>query len=184
MITVSDEIRPESRQIVSSLHKEGLKEVIMLTGDNNRVAKTLSGDIGLDGYFAELLPQDKANIVNGIKKAHGTTIMVGDGVNDAPALAAANVGIAMGATGSDAALETADIALMSNDLSRLPYTIKLGRYTLLIIKENVAFAIAVKIIFITLAVLGLANLWMAVFADTGASLIVILNGMRLIKTKP
>ena len=184
MITVSDEIRPESRQIVSSLHKEGLKEVIMITGDNHRVAKTLSDDLGLDGYFAELLPQDKANIVNGIKKAHGTTIMVGDGVNDAPALAAAHVGIAMGATGSDAALETADIALMSNDLSRLPYTIKLGRYTLLIIKENVAFAIAVKAIFITLAVLGLANLWMAVFADTGASLIVILNGMRLIKTKP
>ncbi len=184
MITVSDEIRPESRQIVSGLHKAGLKEVIMLTGDNKRVAKALSGDIGLDGYFAELLPEDKANIVNGIKKAHGTTIMVGDGVNDAPALAAANVGIAMGATGSDAALETADIALMSNDLSRLPYTIKLGRYTLLIIKENVAFAIAVKIIFITLAVLGLANLWMAVFADTGASLIVIMNGMRLIKTKP
>lgn len=184
LITVSDEIRPESRQIVSDLHKEGLKEVIMLTGDNKRVAKAISNDIGLDGYFAELLPQDKANIVNGIKKAHGTTVMVGDGVNDAPALAASNVGIAMGATGSDAALETADIALMSNDLSRVEYTIRLGRYTLSIIKENVIFAIAIKAVFIGLAVFGLANLWMAVFADMGASLIVTLNGMRLITTKP
>jgi Cd2+/Zn2+-exporting ATPase len=184
MITVTDEIRPESRQIVSALHRQGLKEVIMLTGDNKRVAKALSADIGLDGYFAELLPEDKAKIVNGIKKAHGVTVMVGDGVNDAPALAASNVGIAMGATGSDAALETADIALMSNDLSRVEYTIRLGKYTLVIIKENVMFAIAIKVVFITLAVFGLANLWMAVFADMGASLIVTLNGMRLITTKP
>lgn len=183
VIAISDEVRPESRQIVSDLHMAGLKEVIMLTGDNKRMAKSIADDIGLDGYFAELLPEDKANIVRGIKKAHGNVIMVGDGVNDAPALVASNVGIAMGATGSDTALENADIALMANDLSRVGYTIKLGRRTLTIIKENVAFAIAIKALFIGLAVFGLANLWMAVFADMGASLIVILNGMRLIRTR-
>ncbi|HTX44157.1 MAG TPA: HAD-IC family P-type ATPase, partial [Methanocella sp.] len=183
VIAISDEVRPESRKIVSDLHARGLKEVIMLTGDNKRIAKSIASDIGLDGYFAELLPEDKARIVRGIKKAHGNVVMVGDGVNDAPALAASNVGIAMGATGSDTALETADIALMANDLSKVDYIINLGRRTLTIIKENVTFAIAIKALFIGLAVFGLANLWMAVFADMGASLIVILNGMRLIRTR-
>lgn len=183
VIAISDEVRPESRQVVADLHKRGLKEVIILTGDNKRMAKSIASELGLDGYFAELLPEDKAMIVKGIKKAHGNVVMVGDGVNDAPALAASNVGIAMGATGSDTALETADIALMANDLSKVDYVIKLGQYTLTIIKENVAFAIAIKAIFIGLAVFGMANLWMAVFADMGASLIVILNGMRLIRTR-
>jgi Cd2+/Zn2+-exporting ATPase len=180
VIAISDEIRPESRKLVESLHEAGIKEVIMLTGDNMRMAKAIANDIGLDGYFAELLPEEKATIVRGIRKAHGNVVMVGDGVNDAPALVASNVGIAMGATGSDTALENADIALMSNDLSRVDYAIKLGRKTLRIIKENVGFAIAIKALFICLAMLGLANLWMAVFADVGASLIVILNGMRLL----
>lgn len=180
VIAISDEIRPESRQLVSDLHKAGLKEVIMLTGDNKRMAKAIASDIGLDGYFADLLPEEKANIVRGIRKAYGNVIMVGDGVNDAPALVASNVGIAMGATGSDTALENADIALMANDLSKVDYAIRLGRQTLKIIKENVGFAIAIKALFIGLAVLGVANLWMAVFADMGASLIVILNGMRLL----
>jgi Cd2+/Zn2+-exporting ATPase len=183
VIAISDEVRPESRKLVQDLHESGLKEVIMITGDNKRMARSIADGIGLDGYFAELLPGDKASIVKGIKKAHGNVIMVGDGINDAPALAASNVGIAMGATGSDTALETADIALMANDLTKVDYTIKLGRRTLSIIKENVAFAILIKAIFITLAVFGLANLWMAVFADMGASLIVILNGMRLLRTK-
>jgi Cd2+/Zn2+-exporting ATPase len=183
VIAISDEIRPESRKLVHDLHGSGLKEVVMLTGDNKRTAKAITSDIGLDGYFAELLPEEKANIVKGIRKAHGNVIMVGDGINDAPALAASNVGIAMGATGSDTALETADIALMSNDLSKVDYTIKLGRRTLGIIKQNVAFAIAIKALFIGLAVFGMANLWMAVFADMGASLIVILNGMRLLRKR-
>ncbi|BAI61442.1 cadmium-transporting ATPase [Methanocella paludicola SANAE] len=182
VIAISDEVRPESRELVKDLHKSGLKEVVMLTGDNNRMAKAIASDIGLDGYFGELLPEEKANIVKGIRKAHGNVIMVGDGVNDAPALAASNVGIAMGATGSDTALETADIALMANDLTKVDYTIRLGRHTLSIIKQNVIFAIAIKAVFIGLAVFGMANLWMAVFADMGASLIVILNGMRLIRT--
>jgi Cd2+/Zn2+-exporting ATPase len=182
VIAISDEVRPESRKLVADLHESGLREVVMLTGDNTRTAKAIAANIGLDGYFAELLPQDKANIIKGIRKAHGNVIMVGDGINDAPALAASNVGIAMGATGSDTALETADIALMANDLTKVDYTIKLGRRTLRIIKENVGFAIAIKAVFIVLAVFGLANLWMAVFADMGASLIVILNGMRLLRT--
>ena len=180
VLAISDEVRPESRQL-SDLHRTGIKEVIMLTGDNKRMARSIASDIGLDGYFAELLPEEKANIVKGIRKAHGNVIMVGDGINDAPALVASNVGIAMGATASDTALENADIALMANDLSKLDYTISLGRRTLTIIKENVAFAIAIKALFIGLAVFGLANLWMAVFADMGASLIVILNGMRLLR---
>lgn len=183
VISIFDELRPESRQVVSSLHRSGVKEVLMITGDNEKTARAISEMIGLDGYYAGLLPADKASLIDKLKEKFGKVVMVGDGVNDAPALAKSNVGIAMGATGSDTALETADIALMSNDISKLEFIIKLGQKTLSIIKENIAFAIFIKALFIILAISGLANLWMAVFADMGASLIVILNGMRLLRVR-
>ena len=139
------------------------------------------GRLGVDEVYSGLLPEDKLRIVRLIMKKYGKLAMVGDGINDTPALAAATLGIAMGAAGTDTALETADIALMGDDLANLPYIIRLGRSTLQIIKQNIAFSLLVKGVFIALTFAGLTSLWMAVFADTGASLLVVLNGMRLFK---
>lgn len=183
VIAISDRVRPDSALAVSGLHKAGIKEVVMLTGDNERVAKAISDHIGLDGYQAGLLPQDKVAGIKKLMDRNGEVIMVGDGINDAPALAAASVGIAMGATGSDTALETADVALMSNDLLKVDFAIRLGRKTLSIIKQNITMSVLIKAVFISLAVFGMATLWMAVFADVGASLLVTLNGMRLLRVK-
>ncbi len=151
----------------------------MLSGDNNRVARAVAEKLGLDAYFGELLPEKKVDTVRALARQYGKVAMVGDGVNDAPALAAANVGIAMGVAGSDTALETADIALMADDLGKLTHIIKLSRKTVGIIKQNIVFSLVVKGVFVLLTVIGLANLWMAILADTGASIIVTLNGMRL-----
>ncbi|MGA9141066.1 MAG: HAD-IC family P-type ATPase, partial [Methanocella sp.] len=150
-------------------------------GDSESTARVIAGKTGVDEYYAGLLPQDKVARIAEMKKKYGHVAMVGDGVNDAPALAEANIGIAMGATGSDTAIETADIALMSNDLTRLEYLIRLGRRTMGIIWQNVTFSLVIKVAFIALTLIGLSNLWMAMFADTGAAIIVILNGMRLLR---
>ncbi len=153
----------------------------MLTGDSESTARVIAGKTGVDEYYAGLLPQDKVARITELKRKYGHVAMVGDGVNDAPALAEADIGIAMGATGSDTAIETADIALMSNDLTRLEYLVRLGRRTMGIIWQNVTFSLVVKLAFIALTLIGLSNLWMAMFADTGAAIIVILNGMRLLR---
>ena len=183
IIGLADELRPGARDAVSRLRREGVSHVIMLTGDNLNTARAIAAQTGVDEFHAELLPEDKVRAIDALRRAHGPVAMVGDGVNDAPALAAADVGIAMGAAGTDAALETADVALMADDLSKLPYLRRLGRATVRNVRANIAFSLALKAVFLALAVAGVATLWMAVVADMGASLLVIANGLRLLRIR-
>ncbi len=179
-VTLEDQIRQGLVETLEELRENGIQRLVMLTGDNKETARGIAGRIGIDGYRAEQLPQDKVSAIEELKANHELVAMVGDGINDAPALASASVGIAMGVIGSDAALETADIALMSDDLSKLPVILRLGKRTLRIIRQNIGFALITKVVFLTLAPLGYVNLWMAVAADMGASLLVIFNGLRLL----
>jgi Cd2+/Zn2+-exporting ATPase len=181
IIALADRTRESGRDAVDMLRKQGVERVVMLTGDNQATADALAKELGVDESFAELLPADKVAEVQKLKRAHGTVAMVGDGVNDAPALAAADIGIAMGAAGTGAALETADIALMADELLKIPFTIRLGRATVRNIRMNVGLSLALKAVFLALAVTGSATLWMAVVADMGASLLVIANGLRLLR---
>jgi len=179
LIAVMDRIRDSTIPTMTELRRKGIKTV-MITGDNERTAKAIAERIGIAEYRAELLPEDKVNIIEELSKEYGHVAMVGDGVNDAPALAKANVGIAMGAIGSDISLETADIALMQDDLSKIPYLIELSKKTLRIVKENVLASILIKGSFAILVFPGLVTLWLAVaIGDMGLSLAVILNAMRL-----
>lgn len=178
-IAVADTLRDNSTEALTSLRDAGVQNMAMLTGDNKQVAAAIAEKLNIDAYYSELLPEDKVSALKKIAGKYGSVAMVGDGVNDAPALATANVGIAMGVAGSDTALETADIALMSDDLSKLAYVMKLSRKTVAIIKQNVTFSLVVKLLFVMGTFLGFVNLWLAVLADTGASLLVTLNGMRL-----
>ena len=180
LLSIVDGIRPQSAAAIAALKRGGIEHLIMLTGDNERVAEAVAGETGLTGILSRLLPEAKVDAVRTLRKRYGMVAMVGDGVNDAPALAAADIGIAMGAAGTDTALETADVALMRDDLGALAGFFALGRRTRSTIRVNVAFSIVVKIVFLVLALTGTATLWMAVFADTGVSLLVILNGMRLL----
>jgi Cd2+/Zn2+-exporting ATPase len=182
MISVADQIRENSARTIHSLRKMGIERTYMLTGDNEGTARGIAEQIGDIDYLAERLPEDKVTAVKDLMKDHQTVAMVGDGINDAPALATSTVGIAMGAAGTDTALETADIALMADDLSKIPYTVKLSRRTLRIIKQNITFSLLVKAVFLAMIIPGWATLWMAVIADTGSSLLVILNGMRLLRS--
>ncbi|MEW5944944.1 MAG: heavy metal translocating P-type ATPase [bacterium] len=183
LITVSDRVRDGAARVIERLRSAGVRRVVMLTGDTPGTAQKVAAALGVDEYRAGLMPGDKVSAVRELLDSYGMVAMVGDGVNDAPALAASTVGIAMGAAGTDAALETADIALMADDLSQLPGTIRLGRTTRSTVKQNVVFALFTKLLFLALAGMGAATLWMAVFADMGASLIVIMNGMRLLKVR-
>jgi Cd2+/Zn2+-exporting ATPase len=155
--------------------------VSLLTGDNLRTAAALAQEMGIGDYHADLLPEEKAALIRDLRHRLGSVAMVGDGVNDAPALATASVGIAMGERGSDLALETADVVLMSDDLRRVVDAVGLGRATRRVIRENIGFALAVKALVLGLAVAGYASLWAAVVADLGASLLVIGNGLRLLR---
>lgn len=184
LIAVADRLRENSRQAVTGLKEVGINQIVMLTGDNRGTAQAIASELGITDIRAELLPEDKLDAVKGLLEKYGKVGMIGDGVNDAPALATATIGIAMGGAGTDTALETADIALMADDLSKLPFAMSLSRKALGIIKQNIWFALVVKAAFILLTFLGITNLWLAVLADTGAALVVIANGMRLMWVKP
>jgi Cd2+/Zn2+-exporting ATPase len=181
VITVADELRDSAPDAVQLLRTHGIAHVALLTGDEPSAARALAASVGVDEVRAGLLPEDKVAAVQDLRARFGALAMVGDGVNDAPALAAADVGIAMGAAGTDAALETADVALMSDELLRIPYAIRLSRAALRNIRANIAFSLVLKAAFLVMAVLGVATLWMAVVADSGASLIVIANALRLLR---
>ncbi len=183
VIAIADQIRPSALPAIRALRTNGLRRALMLTGDNQETARAVAERLTLDDYRAELLPNDKVKVVQELVASGQRVAFVGDGVNDAPALAAATVGIAMGAAGTDVALETADIALMADDLSHLPFAIRISRKTSAIIRQNIVFSLAIKAVFMMLALVGWATLWMAVAADMGASLAVIANGLRALRTK-
>jgi Cd2+/Zn2+-exporting ATPase len=184
LLAVADVIRENSRSAIESLKQAGIKKVVMLTGDNQRTAQAIANQLGIEDFRADLLPEDKVKAMKDLLDQHQKVAMVGDGVNDAPAMAISTVGIAMGAAGTDAALETADIALMADDLTKLSYAIKLSRKTLRIIKQNITLALVIKGLILLLVIPGWLTLWLAVVADMGSSLLVTLNGMRLLRDKP
>ncbi len=181
IIAVGDRLRPNARAAVAGLHAAGVTEVVMLSGDNQRTADYIARQVGIDVARGDLLPDQKVAAVKALREKHGVAGMVGDGVNDAPAMATASIGIAMGAAGTDAAIETADIVLMQDDLGKIADSIRLGRRTLGIIHFNITFALALKAVFLVLTLLGHASLWFAILADTGATLLVIANALRLLR---
>jgi Zn2+/Cd2+-exporting ATPase len=182
-VAVADRPRETAREAIELLRAQHVSSVAMLTGDHEQTAAAIARELKVDEYHAALLPERKQAMVESMRAAHGALMMVGDGVNDAPALAAADVGVAMGAAGSDAALETADVALMSDELLKLPYVLRLSRETLRNVRTNVAISLCLKAAFLALAIAGMATLWMAVLADTGATVIVVANALRLLRAR-
>ncbi len=180
-IGVADQPREAALDAIALLRTYGVQHIVLLTGDHEPAARALAQSLGVDEFRANLLPEDKVTAVAELRSRYGAVAMVGDGVNDAPALAAADVGIAMGVAGTDAALETADVALMADELLKIPYALRLSRATLRNIRANIAFSIVLKGAFMVMAIAGTATLWMAVAADMGASLIVIANALRLLR---
>jgi Cd2+/Zn2+-exporting ATPase len=181
LVALADEIRPGIAATLAELRAAGIEHLIMLTGDNRPTAEAVAAKAGIDEVRAELLPEDKVTAIEALVAKYGRVAMIGDGVNDAPALARATVGIAMGAAGTDAAIETADIALMADDLSKLPWLIRHSRRVLAVVRQNIAFSLAVKLAFVILTFAGISSLWGAIAADMGASLLVIFNGLRLLR---
>ncbi len=181
LFAVADTIRERSREAIAQLHRLGVA-TLMLTGDNAVVAATIARQAGIDEVRANLLPEDKLAAIGELRQHHGAVAMVGDGINDAPALAAADLGVAMGAAGTDTAMEAADILIMNDDLRRIPETIRLSRRTRTVLWQNIILALGIKAVFLVLAITGNATMWMAVFADMGASLLVVFNGLRLLRS--
>ena len=179
LFAVADTIKPSSQQAVAELKALGLV-VVMLTGDNTATAKSIAAQAGIDQAQGNLLPQDKLTAIQNLQKQHGATAMIGDGINDAPALAQADIGFAMGGAGTDTAMEAADVVVMNDDLRRIPETIRLSRKTHAVLWQNISLALGIKAVFLLLALFGSATMWMAVFADLGATLLVVANGLRLL----
>ena len=183
-IVISDTLKPDSEEAIRSLKAQGIRRTVMLTGDKEAVAGSVAGQIGIDDYYADLLPQDKVEILEkllGENRASEKLAFVGDGINDAPVLTRADVGIAMGAMGSDAAIEAADVVLMNDKPSDIVKAIAIARKTLSIVRQNIIFALGVKLLVLVLAAFGYANMWMAVFADVGVAFLAILNAMRCLR---
>ncbi len=182
LFAVADRIRESSRQAVAELEAAGLR-VVMLTGDNTVTARSVADQAGIGEVHAELLPQDKLDRIEQLS-AGARVAMVGDGINDAPALSAAHLGFGMGGAGSDTALEAADVLVMNDDLRKVPETIRLSQRTWAILWQNITLALGIKLVFLVLALFDQATMWMAVFADMGASLLVVFNGLRLLGHRP
>ena len=180
ILAIGDAIRADAPNAVKSLYEAGLKKVVMLSGDNQRTANAIAKQAGIEEAYGDLMPEDKISRIKGLLETYQFVGMIGDGVNDAPAMAASTVGIAMGRVGTDTAIETADLILMQDDLSQVVGAVRLGRKTLSIIRANIGFSLAVKAIFLVLALFGHTSLWLAVLADTGATMIVIANALRLL----
>ena len=179
IISIADTIRPEAKQLVSDLHSQGIEHIVMLTGDNRRSAQAVADELGLDGHYSELLPEDKVSSLEDLSAKYGQTAMVGDGINDAPALASADPGIAIGAAGADVAMETADVVLMSDDIGKLSYAMGLSRATSNNVKQNVIFAIIIVIVLLAGVLLQEVNMSLGLLVLEGSVLLVILNAMRL-----
>jgi Cd2+/Zn2+-exporting ATPase len=183
ILALADQLRRESRQAIADLRAAGIQHVALLTGDNRATAEAIARQVGADTVRSEVLPDQKLEAVRALRAEFGSLAMVGDGVNDAPAMAASNVGVAMGVAGSDVALETADVALMTDDLSKLPFVMRLGRAAVRVIRQNIAFALLIKAVAIAAVFPGWLTLWLAVLGDMGASVLVTLNGMRLLSVR-
>jgi Cd2+/Zn2+-exporting ATPase len=181
IFAVADTIKESSREAITDLHRLGVTSV-MLTGDNVATATSIARQAGIDDARGNLLPEDKLAAIEELQGRYGPTAMTGDGINDAPALARADIGVAMGAAGTDTAMEAADVVIMNDDLRRIPETIRLSRQTHAVLWQNIALALGIKVVFLGLAVFGNATMWMAVFADMGASLLVVANGLRTLRT--
>ena len=183
LIELRDRIRPDAKGVVARLHAQGVKKIIMLTGDNERTARAVAAEVGIDEVRAELLPEDKVTAIEELVANYDVVAMIGDGVNDAPAMARAHFAIAMGAVGSDAAIETADIALMTDDIAKVPWLVGHSRRTMNVIHQNIGIALATKALFVGLTAFGMATMWGAIAADVGVSLLVVPNALRLLRAK-
>lgn len=183
IFAVADTIKESSREAIAELHALGVASV-MLTGDNVATAKAIARQAGIDDARRNLLPDDKLAAIEELQKQYGYVAMTGDGINDAPALARSNIGFAMGGAGTDTAMEAADVVIMNDDLRRIPEAIRLSRKTQAILWQNIALALGIKAVFLLLALFNGATMWMAVFADMGASLLVVFNGLRVLRAKP
>jgi Zn2+/Cd2+-exporting ATPase len=183
-VALADAVRPQASGALAALRSLGMRRLIMLTGDNEPAAAAVAGAVGVDAFHAQLLPEDKVGLIKTLRKRYGRVAMVGDGVNDAPALALANVGIAMGAAGSDVALETADIALMSDDIAKLSEVVDLSRRTMRVVKQNMVFSLGVVGFLIIATFGGYLTLTLGIIGHQGSALAVIFNGMRLLRTTP
>ncbi len=180
IISIADTIRPEAKKLVTDLHAQGLEQIVMLTGDNRRAAQAVANELGLDGQYSELLPEDKVSALADLSEKYGEAAMVGDGINDAPALASADLGIAIGAAGADVAMETADVVLMSDDIGRLSYAMGLSRATSNNVKQNLIFAIIVVVVLLAGVLIQTVNMSLGMLVHEGSVLLVILNAMRLL----
>ncbi|HBY58193.1 MAG TPA: heavy metal translocating P-type ATPase, partial [Solibacterales bacterium] len=183
VMDVVDQPRPEARAVVGELKTLGVARTVMLSGDGSRLASRLAGEVGLDEAHGDLLPDEKAAMIRGFRERFGVTAMVGDGLNDAHAISEASIGIALGPKGTDVALENADVVVMADGLGQIPFLVRHSQRALRVVKENILFALALKVVFLALAAAGVATLWMAIVADTGATLLVTFNALRLLRAR-